>query len=121
MDTTKDPRANMRKRARIMRGGAVEKPGAPFRHMLQGGLKLVIQFKDGDWSLGLWRRDGAPSATEVEVCVDCFGVPADALRSPEKAVRRGTGDASELWKGFVFAWTGPARAEPQPELVREQP
>lgn len=84
------------------------------RHMLRGGLRIALKFNAGEWLIAFWRCGVVPSETELQTCVRDFGIPANAMRSPEQRKTIGPNE----WHGFAFAWAGPREPAPeQAELV----
>ena len=54
---------------------------------LAGGLTIVLQRKDDQWRLALGRRGVPPSATEIAVCAEAFGVPEGSEPSVQPTTR----------------------------------
>ncbi len=77
------------------------------RHEFSGGLKLVVQWREGDWRMGVWRLGVEPSETEIRLCLEACGAPHKVTQSPRTRIGG--------WIGYSFLWTGPRYREEQRE------
>ncbi len=86
----------LRRIAERMRAEAEKSSEKVARKTLRGGLRLALRRKPTEWQLCLWRCGCQPSETEIEVCRQAFGVPAEQVMTGRVV--------NEEWRGYFCIW-----------------